>query len=126
MTDKQWEQVESSLNCLGQAKLKIDGYNITLTAGIIKKRLAYTVYINGAIKVAHALNECEERRRFYNKHIQHMCSAAELRKASKKAQKILKSCNLTFEWYEPFWYSFSRMKSHFIKNNESIEFIETN
>lgn len=51
MTDEQWKQVENALNSLGQAKLKIDGYDITLAAAILKNRIAYSVYINGKIKV---------------------------------------------------------------------------
>ena len=36
MTDEQWKQVENALNSLGQAKLKIDGYDITLAAAILE------------------------------------------------------------------------------------------
>lgn len=125
MTDEQWKQVENALNSLGQAKLKIDGYDITLAAAILKNRIAYAVYINGKMKMAHSLDDCEERRKFHNKHTHCLCSASEIRKAPKEVQAFLKDSG-TFDWYEPYWFSFSRMKSHFIRNNESIEFVETN
>ena len=125
MTDEQWKQVENALNSLGQAKLKIDGYDITLAATILKNRITYAVFINGEIKTAHAFDDCEERRRFYNKHIHCFYSASKIKNAPKDVQAFLKDSG-TFDWYEPYWTSFRRMKAHFIRNNESIEFVETN
>ena len=127
MTDEQWKQVEDSLNDLylcSKVKLKIDGYDITLVTDIYKNKVIYAVYINGKIKMAHAIEDCEERRRFFNKHISSLYSARELNKAPEDIREFLKKHNKTVEWYEPYWNSFNRMKSHFIKNNESIELVE--
>ena len=124
MTDEQWKQAEDSLNDLyscSKVKLKIDGYDITLVTDIYKNKVIYAVYINGKIKMAHAIEDCEERRRFYNKHASCVYSSKEISKAPKHIQKFMKNNNIAVEWHEPYWNSFNRMKSHFIKNNESIE-----
>ena len=116
--------MENALNSFSRAKLEIDGYDITLATEIYKNKVIYAVYINGKIKMAHAIEDCEERRRFYNKHASCVYSSKEISKAPKHIQKFMKKNNVAIEWYEPYWNSFNRMKSHFIKNNESIELVE--
>ena len=124
MTDEQWKQIENALNSFSRAKLKIDGYDIALATEVYKNKVIYAVYINGKMKMAHAIKDCEERRKFFNKHTSPLYSTRELNKAPEDIREFLKNHNKDFEWYEPYWNSFNRMKSHFIKNNESIELVE--
>lgn len=104
MTDKQWTQVKNYLNCYGKAKLKIDDHYITLTRETTRNRLYYSMNIDDATEAERELTD-EEKKKFCNKHTKHMKDS-------------------TYEWYGDLWYSFGRMKSHFIKNNKSIESIE--
>lgn len=123
MTPEQWKELEQTLSSsYGIAKLKIDGYNITLNVEPYKGlRSCIAVYVDGKIKMENITNDSDIRRRFYCKHTK------QLFKADKKKEAKMTRAEreaLGYEYYEPWWTSFRSMKSHFIKNNASIELLE--
>ena len=128
MTDEQWKEVEKKLvPPFGRVELEIDGYKVTITAQLVEKmKFSFVVYVNGFIRAEWSMNDCEIRRRFYYE------SKKSLLKGSKKAkikkmrksvrEEIMKSAQ--YSVLLPYWGSFSRLKSHLIKNNQSIELVE--
>lgn len=128
MKPEDWKEVESRLSIpYSSVKLKVDGYNVKI-GHALEKPLKYclVVYIDGKFKMEWALNDCDIRRRFCNRHTKSILTAKEKKalKRERKAfrEKIIKDS--TYEWYEPYWSSFRSLKSHLIKNNKSIEIVE--
>ncbi len=123
MTPEQWKELEQTLSSsYGIAKLKIDGYNITLNVEPYKGlRSCIAVYVDGKIKWANIFNDCDIRRRFYCKRTKQLFKADKIKEA--KMTRAEREA-LGYEYYEPWWTSFRSMKSHFIKNNASIELLE--
>lgn len=128
MTSEDWKKVESALSSpYGKVDFKIDGYNITVVC-VMEKPLHYClgVYVDGKIKGEWISRNCEVRRRFYQKHTKSLLDSKQKKrlKREKKAfrEEILKE--YSYDWYEPYWKSVRTMKSHFIKNNSSIELAE--
>lgn len=125
MDKAQWDKVEKRLriqHC--PVEMIIDGYEIYLIL-LPDKGLTQciSVYVNGYIKTEWALNDCEIRRRFYNRRTGCIFKGAELKKVSKAKRKALRE-KYTYEYFVPYWTSFSRMKNHFIKNNDTIELVK--
>jgi hypothetical protein len=121
---KQWDKVEQRLimyYC--SIKMKVDEYELCLML-IPDKGLkqSIVVLVNNAIKLEWVDNDCEIRRRFYNRHTKSLLKANDLRKVPKQMQKEVKEAN-TYEWYSPYWTSFNKLKNHLIKNNTDIELI---
>lgn len=124
MDKAQWDKVEQRLRMMHYpVQLKVDGYElylILLPDKGLKQCIA--VYVNGCIKGKWIYNDCEIRRRFYNRRTKLMLRASYLKKLSKARQKALKE-KYTYEYFSPYWTSFNRMKNHLIKNNSDIELI---
>ena len=127
MDKAQWTEVESCLrNQYHSVKLSIDGYEVCLILMPYKGlKQCIAVYVNGFIKGEWVFNDCEIRRRFYNRHTKSLLRTAEFNKLPAKMKKDLKKdrAKYEYEYFEPYWMSFNRMKSHFIKNNKNIEII---
>ena len=72
------------------------------------------------------LEDCEIRRRFCQKHTKSLLNAKGKQKLKRERKEIREQVikNTTYEWYEPYFSSFRTLKSHFIKNNNSIELVE--
>lgn len=127
LTAEEWKKVENELSPpLGHVKLKIDGYEIDILVVEERKlKYCYSVYVNGKIKGEWLINDCEERRRFMNVHKKSLMSqkekAALMKRRMKKADKERILSKAVYFVYEPYFTSFSRMKSHLVKNNKSIE-----
>lgn len=131
MTKEEWAKAENEMSTpYGMVDLKIDGYDVSLRIarnGNLKYCIA--VYVNGYIKVEWALNDCEIRRKFYCKHTNSLLSQKEknkLKKESKAVRSMVMDCyngKIDYNWYEPYFCSFKTLKSHFIKNNTSIEMV---
>lgn len=128
MTDEQWKEVEEKLvPPFGRVKLQIDGYEVTITAQLVEKmKYSFVVYVNGFIRAEWSMNDCEIRRRFYyesKKSLLKGSEKAKIKKMRKAVQeKIIKSAQ--YSVFLPYWGSFSRLKAHLIKNNQSIELVE--
>lgn len=133
MNDEQWKKAEEIVSCpYGILRLKIDGYNITVIMAH-EKGLKYclAVYVNGKIKGEWIVNDCEERRRFYHQVTKNTLTAkkkAEMIKTvgKRRFEKWVKENPelYSYKYYEPYFGSFRMLKSHFVKNNESIEMVE--
>ena len=128
MTSEEWKLVEEKVQSIFcNVKLKVDGYDITLCLVSFKGlKMEIAVYVNGGIKGEDIIHDTDIRRRFYNKHIKSILTAAE-RKRLKKAPKAVKEAlagKTEYEWFEPYWQSFRSLKAHLIKNNTSIELVE--
>lgn len=128
MTAEEWKTCEEHLSgYYGKADLKVDEYNLTLIV-VPRKKLQQEimVYIDGKFKVEWLTDDCEIRRRFYNKHKKCLCSQAEMKKIKRmrKVQRENVLENAYCYWYEPCWQSFRSLKTHLIKNNSSIELVE--
>ena len=70
MTPEEWKKVENTLSSpYGRVEFKIDGYDITIIC-VVEKPLHYclAVYVDGKIKVEWISQDCEIRRKFYQKH----------------------------------------------------------
>lgn len=132
MTDEQWKKVENEIKGLYfSIKLKVDGYDICLQP-VRKSDLKYciAVYVNGSIKGEWVMNDCEIRTKFYNcrtKCLFNKKGVDEILKGlrKKERERVEKECKekYTYKYYDPYFYSFKTLKTHFIKNNTSIELI---
>lgn len=128
MTDEQWKEVEKKLvPPFGRVELEIDGYKVTITAQLVEKmKFSFVVYVNGFIRAEWSMNDCEIRRRFYYESKKSLLKSSEKAKIKKMRksvrEEIMKSAQ--YSVFLPYWGSFSRLKSHLIKNNQSIELVE--
>lgn len=129
MTNEDWKHIENKLSYIGsQIHLEIDGYSITLRVEPYKKlKNCIAVYVDGKIKNDWVFQDCEIRRRFYQKHTKCLVKIdrKKLEGASKDVRKMVEEFQKehTYEYFEPYWMTFNKMKCHFIKNNVSIELI---
>lgn len=131
MTKEEWAEAESRMSTpLGSVDMKIDGYDVSLRvvrAGNLKYCIA--VYVNGYIKGEWVTKDCDIRRRFFCKHTKSLLSAKEKKQLARERkavrEEVLRLYNgrLEYYWYEPYFSSFKTLKSHFTKNNTSIEII---
>lgn len=127
MTNEDWKLIENKLSYVGsQIHLEIDGYSITLMVEPYKKlQNCIAVYVDGKIKNDWVFQDCEIRRRFYQKHTKCLVKIdrKKLEKASKDVKKMVEEYRKehTYEYFEPYWMTFNTLKRHFIKNNTSIE-----
>ncbi len=128
MTNEDWKYVEDRLsNPFGSVKLLVDGYNVTLVCQP-EKPLHYviSVFIDGKFQAGWVMEDCDIRRRFCSRHTKCYLDqkARNLLKREEKSVREEVKKRATTEYYMPFWNSFRLMKSHFIKNNVSIELAE--
>lgn len=130
MTVEDWKYIESKLTDFlgGRVKLKIDGYDISLvllreSKNSLKNVIA--VYVNGYIKTEYLNENSEVAKRFMCPSKKCIFTKKEIEKITKnkKQQQLIKEKN-TRIYYSPYWTSFRRLKSHFIKNNCDIELIQ--
>ncbi len=122
-----WKDIEQRLKELYRSvKLVCDGYELTLVLQRIGQfHNAITVYIDGKIDGRWMIEDCEQRRRFYcpkSKSFYSKKDMADIKKISKRMFKEMQAKN-KFVYYAPYWTSFRSLKSHLIKNNESIELV---
>lgn len=113
MTKEEWNELEHTLVTIGcHADLEIDGYKVHLTV-VPYKSLNNVIYVevDGKSLMRYTEKDCEERRRF--------CQQRERKAFREEIEK-----KATYYYYMPFWTSFRSMKSHFIKNNKSIELVK--
>lgn len=128
MTPQDWKEIEKRLQYLySLVKLKCDGYEVTLTlARISQMKNAIVVYINGEIRGKWLAEDCEERRRFFRpvtKSIVSPKQKAGWKKLSKKTRQELEA-RTRYTCYYSYWTSFSALKRHLIKNNNTIELLK--
>lgn len=131
MTATDWEKVENKLSYpFGGVKLRIDGHDINIMVekeGPKSLKYVLAVYVDGYIKVEWCTNDCEIRRKFYSKHTKSLLTAKD-RKSSwfkhlNKSDKDKTIKSAEYSWYSPYFSSFKMLRSHFTKNNNSIELV---
>lgn len=123
MTEKDWKVVRARIDVTPPAHLIIDGYDIKIFLQRMGMKLAYFITVDDTLKIEWVEEDCEIRRRFFQCHKRRTYSAAEKKKASRALRKRMEENDKVYEYFEPWWGSFSRMKSHLIKNNQSIELV---
>ena len=127
MTKEEWEQAEKSLFwSYGRVEMKIDGYDVTIVVEPLKAlKNVLVVYMNGELKGKWLSEDCEERRRFFQKHTKNLLSRKEQKRLAREKKAVRETVGkTTYEWYSPYWTSFRSLKSHLIKNNKRIELIK--
>lgn len=126
MNKEEWEKVEKSLfGCFEKVVLLIDGFEVTVVVEpYTALKNVFTVYVNGSWKGKWLSEDCEERRRFYQKHTKNLLSRKDQKRLAREKKAIRDAVGkTTYDWYTPYWTSFKSMKAHFIKNNKSIELV---
>lgn len=129
MTEAEWKQVDKALRSVFStgAKLRIDGYEVSLILRQVSQfSNAIVVYINGEFRGKWLVEDCEERRRFFQCKQKSVFSEKDAKKfgiRSKKRISELKNEH-TYNEYSSVWKSFKKMKKHFIDNNQQIELIK--
>lgn len=128
MTKEDWKYIEEKLSyTFGSVKMLVDGYNVTLACEP-EKPLHYVimVYIDGKFRTKWVMEDCDIRRKFCSRHTKCFLDQNQRNrlKREKKAFREEVKKRLTREYYLPYWNSFKMMKSHFIKNNSSIELVK--
>lgn len=126
MTNDDWKKVDNALKSVFSpgAKLLIDGYEVTLI--LCQKsqfQNAIAVYINGGFKGKWLVEDCEERRRFFCCKKRTLVKEKDFKACgirSKKGKKEIAD-RYAYNEYFSYWTNFSKMKKHFIDNNNSIE-----
>lgn len=129
MTEKQWQDIQAKLIYPGMIiRMKIDGYNVALQSqyeNADRMKLVIAVYIDDKMDADMLKPENEVCLKFMCPCKKCMLTQKQIAEfsRSKKKQKALKD-KYTYTYYIPYWSSFRRLKSHFIKNNTSIELID--
>ena len=129
MTKEEWESIERKLCFPGAyARLKVDGYSITLKVMRYKMKMVIAVYTDGYIKGEWLVEDCDIRRRFYQRRKHSLLTAADKKKLAKERKSVQKAVQERAAYYSfsPYWASFRSLKRHLMKNNESIEICEEN
>jgi hypothetical protein len=133
MTDREWTFVKKMLLCgpVGFVDLLIDGYKVSLWSKVNDKTLQLEIFfvVNGKMKSEWMLEDCPERRRFFD-HVMRFKHMPKYREYWRKDLKFSQKHNIApgvsdpdekVHFYLPIWKSFDRLKHHFIKHNQTIE-----
>lgn len=128
MTDEQWKQVESRLSRpFGSVKMQIDGYKITVVVEPLKgMKLVLMVYVDGYFRGKWLTEDCDIRRRFYYCSKRSLLTTKEKKRLQREKKAIREEIQKKMEYmtFLPYFGSFRTLKSHFMKNNQSIELCE--
>lgn len=126
MTREDWQFVEEQLRYAhGTVRLVCDGYQLDLQVQMIKDReYAIVPYVNGWMKVSWGLQDCEERRRFFDAVSVRLWKPVHFKGISKST---LKSMNIDMDQrsvhYRAWWTSFKRLQAHLVRNNREISLV---
>lgn len=116
MTGEEWKIVEEDLKIIGNpVKLTIDNYDITLTLGQISTyKNGIFIYINGYMKGIWLARECEERKRFLQKHEHNLydnkTNKQILKLGKKRRTELGLDDELKYVSYTSYWTSFKQLK----------------
>ena len=128
MTEEQWKQVESRLSRpFGRVKMQIDGYEITVVVEPFKSlKMGLMVYVDGQFKGKWLTEDCDIRRRFYYCSKRSLLNAKQKKQLQREKKAIREEIQKEMEYmtFSPYFGSFRTLKSHFIKNNQSIALCE--
>ena len=127
MTKEEWEYAEKRLyNTYSRLQLKVDDYDVSIVVEPLKPlKNVLVVYVNGEWKGKWLSEDCEERRRFFQRHTGNILSRKEQKRLAREKKAVREAVGkTTYDWYSPYWTSFRSLKSHLIKNNKSIELVK--
>lgn len=129
MTEAEWKQVDKALRkvILGRAELRIDGYEVSLFLRQVSQfSNAIVVYINGEFRGKWLTEDCEERRRFFPCKKKSHFTEKDAKGYGIRSKKRIAELKERYSYYEysSAWKSFSKMKKHFIDNNQQIKLIK--
>lgn len=125
LTKDQWAELEKKLSHpYGSANLLIDGYEVLLAVHMTKPlRMEIYCYINGHLKGEYIVNDCEERWRFMRPSVHNLYPRNRRKKMDRLSKKYALGpiSYITYSWS---WTSFTALRRHLVKNNQSIAIIE--
>lgn len=117
MTEDEWKIVEEDLKIIGNpVKLRIDNYDIALRLGQISTyKNGIFIYINGYMKGIWLARECEERKRFLQKHEHNLydnkTNKQILKLGKKRRTELGLDDKLKYVSYTSYWTSFKQLKN---------------
>lgn len=127
MTTKDWELVRRRCTLWRHAKMKADGYELSLTEARLKNKVYILIYVDGKVDYSLTDTDNEVRRKFFWKRSRSFYSREYIKGMEKlqgkracKAEGIYRKIEMWF----PYWASFSRLKSHFKKNCDALELVD--
>lgn len=128
MTKEQWETVEQKLQSLYGiiVKLQADGYVLSLQIQRHKMKLYIVVYVDGKIKGEWLMEDCEIRRKFFQKSKHSLLSRKEQEKLKRERKAFREAVlsNSVYYTYSPYWSSFRSLKRHLCQNCTDITLYE--
>lgn len=117
MTKQEWIEAEKLVTLYSALLLDCDGFRLSISETRSKNKIEVIVYVNGFLKGEWISNDCEERRRFYQKKKKQMHSQKKIKQWKRLFGKTLEQYAY---YYLPFWTSFKAFKAHLINNNKEI------
>ena len=127
MTNEQWEAAEQNLQSSYRiVKLQADGYTLSLQTQRYKMQLCIAVYVDGKIQGKWLTEDCEIRRKFFQKHKHSILTRKEQEKLKRdrKAFREAVLSNSVYYTYSPYWSSFRSLKRHLCQNCTDITLYE--
>ena len=127
MTKEQGETAEQNLQSSYRiVKLQADGYTLSLQTQRYKMQLCIAVYVDGKIQGKWLTEDCEIRRKFFQKHKHSILTRTEQEKLKRERkafrEKVL--ANSICYTYSPYWSSFRSLKRHLCQNCTDITLCE--
>jgi len=123
MTKQEWIEAEKHLSQFTHLEFMCDEYALTIYEMRYKNRIVISFYVNGWFKGIW-YDECEERSRFFRKIEKRIYKDKKVETAMKRLYKMdKKEFKPTFSEYLCYWTSFKSFKSHLIKNNKEIKWL---
>lgn len=130
MGPNEWKKMEATLIHLGHpVRLECDGYRVSFVLERLNQfqnRILF--YVDGVFKSQWFSDDCEERRRFFDRKdsfVWNRKSRANLNNEVSKS--ILKEAGIDVDkkrtHYVPWWVSFKRLRKHLMANNQDIRLI---
>lgn len=130
MTKDEWKALEMELSfAYGNAKLRIDGFEVNFQVRQDKMRLVICVFVNGWMRGEWLVKKTEEATRFCRPVTHSLYSPAQIKKLTAGMRKSsikswMSRLEKKFVIYTSFWLSFSALKRHLIANNKQIELVD--
>jgi hypothetical protein len=130
MTKEDWKYIQDHWGQLFHSiEMKIDGYNVSLSAFQSGMKIQVAIYVNGSIIGKNLIkdedgNYPEISRRFYLLNRRGLHSQKDLKAFAKIWGKKHKYAQQTYyEWITPHYTSFVAFKKTIINNNNDIQLI---
>lgn len=128
-----WTQAaDAMLSPYGSVELRCDEYRVNLQmerASAKRANYEIVIYVNGHMKGAWMMNDCEERRRFFRPITRRVYTGKDLA-AYKRLKKLGGAqdvdLNRTHTSYMPFWPTFEPLRRHLLKHNKDVRVVKIN